>query len=554
MLATIKSSITQSLTQALAQVAPEISHPILLERPRDPAHGDVACNMAMQLAKKIGTNPRALAESLIANLPDNPDIAAVEIAGPGFMNIHLTDAAKQSVVSEVLKNPASYGLTQTHAGEHVMIEFVSANPTGPLHVGHARQAALGDTLGSVLASQGFDVYREFYYNDAGQQIANLAISVQARAKGLGVDDPTFPDGGYRGDYIMDIADDYKAQKTVNGVTATGDVDNLADIQAFAVAYLRREQDLDLQAFGVAFDNYFLESSLYTTGAVEQTVKRLSELGHTYDEGGALWFRSTDYGDDKDRVMRKAEGGYTYFVPDVAYHVNKWQRGFTKVINIQGTDHHGTIARVRAGVKASDVGVADGYPDYILHKMVMVMKDGVEVKLSKRAGSYVTLRDLVEWTNKDAARFLLISRKADTEFIFDVDMAISQSDENPVYYVQYAHARICSILEKAGVEVSANINAAALAPLTAKTETHLMKLMSEYPDTLAAAANELAPHHVVYYLKDLAGAVHGFCGSKTERVLTDDLAAKTARVHLLAAAKDVIANGLNLLGVSAPIRM
>jgi arginyl-tRNA synthetase len=554
MLATIKSSITQSLTQALAQVAPEISHPILLERPRDPAHGDVACNMAMQLAKKIGTNPRALAESLIANLPDNPDIAAVEIAGPGFMNIRLTDPAKQSVVSEVLKNPTAYGLTQTHAGEHVMIEFVSANPTGPLHVGHARQAALGDTLGSVLASQGFEVYREFYYNDAGQQIANLAISVQARAKGLRVDDPTFPDGGYRGDYIMDIADDYKAQKIVNGITATGDVDNLADIQAFAVAYLRREQDLDLQAFGVAFDNYFLESSLYTTGAVEQTVKRLSELGHTYDEGGALWFRSTDYGDDKDRVMRKAEGGYTYFVPDVAYHVNKWQRGFTKVINIQGTDHHGTIARVRAGVKASDVGVADGYPDYILHKMVMVMKDGVEVKLSKRAGSYVTLRDLVEWTNKDAARFLLISRKADTEFIFDVDMAISQSDENPVYYVQYAHARICSILEKASVEVNANINAAALAPLIAKTETHLMKLMSEYPDTLAAAANELAPHHVVYYLKDLAGAVHGFCGSKTERVLTDDLAAKTARVHLLAAAKDVIASGLNLLGVSAPIRM
>jgi arginyl-tRNA synthetase len=495
-----------------------------------------------------------LAEALIAHLPANPDIASVDIAGPGFMNIRLTDAAKQSVITTILRHPATYGLSQAHKGERVMLEFVSANPTGPLHVGHARQAALGDTLGAVLASQGYDVHREFYYNDAGQQIANLAISVQARAKGLGVDDVSFPADGYRGDYIMDIADAFAQKQTVNGVTATGNIESLDDIREFAVAYLRREQDLDLQALGVVFDHYFLESSLYTSGDVEKTVSRLTELGHTYEEGGALWFRSTDYGDDKDRVMRKAEGGYTYFVPDVAYHVNKWQRGFSKVINIQGTDHHGTIARVRAGVKASDVGVADGYPDYVLHKMVMVMKDGEDVKLSKRAGSYVTLRDLVEWTNKDAARFLLISRKADTEFVFDVDVAVSQSDENPVYYVQYAYARICSILDKAEVAVNPNIDLTALAPLIANTETHLMKLMSEYPDTLAAAATELAPHHVVYYLRDLAGAVHGFCGSKTERVLTDDAAAKTARVHLLAAARDVLAQGLNLLGVSAPTRM
>ncbi|GHA73607.1 arginine--tRNA ligase [Formosimonas limnophila] len=554
MLATIKNSITQSFTAALQAVAPDVVHPITLERPRDTAHGDVACNMAMQLAKKVGTNPRALAESLIAHLPVNPDIAAVEIAGPGFMNIRLTDAAKQRVVTEVLRHPSTYGQSQAHKGERVMLEFVSANPTGPLHVGHARQAALGDTLGAVLASQGYDVHREFYYNDAGQQIANLAISVQARAKGLGVDAPSFPADGYRGDYIMDIAEAFVQKQSVNGVTATGNIESLDEIRDFAVAYLRREQDLDLQAFGVVFDNYFLESSLYTSGDVEKTVSRLTELGHTYEEGGALWFRSTDYGDDKDRVMRKAEGGYTYFVPDVAYHVNKWQRGFTKVINIQGTDHHGTIARVRAGVKACDVGVADGYPDYVLHKMVMVMKDGAEVKLSKRAGSYVTLRDLVEWTNKDAARFLLISRKADTEFVFDVDMAVSQSDENPVYYVQYAHARISSILDKAEVAVNSTIDLAALASLTASTETHLMKLMSEYPDALTAAATELAPHHVVYYLKDLAGAVHGFCGSKTERVLTDDVVVKTARVHLLAAAREVLASGLNLLGVSAPMRM
>ncbi|MGL4767481.1 MAG: arginine--tRNA ligase [Formosimonas sp.] len=554
MLAQIKASISDSFVQALRQVAPDVTPAIVLERPRDASHGEIACNVAMQLAKKMGTNPRALAQAIVGNFPPNDLIRAVEIAGPGFMNVRLTDVAKQMVVAEVLRQPAQFGLSAAHAGQRVMLEFVSANPTGPLHVGHARQAVLGDTLGAVLASQGYEVHREFYYNDAGQQIANLAISVQARGRGLSVDDAAFPEGGYRGDYIMDIADAFVAQQTVNGVTATGDLNNLQDVQDFAVAYLRGEQDLDLQALGVAFDHYFLESSLYTTGAVEQTVARLTQLGQTYEEGGALWFKSTDYGDDKDRVMRKAEGGYTYFVPDVAYHINKWQRGFHKVINIQGVDHHGTIARVRAGVKASDVGVADGYPDYILHKMVMVMKDGVEVKLSKRAGSYVTLRDLVEWTNRDATRFLMISRKADTEFVFDVDVAVSQSDENPVYYVQYAHARIQSILDKAGVSIDLNVDATTLAPLTAPTETHLMKMMSEYPDTLAAAANELAPHHVVFYLKELASAVHGFCGSKTERVLTDDEAAKVARAHLLAAAQAVIAQGLNLLGVTAPLRM
>ena len=367
-----------------------------------------------------------------------------------------------------------------------------------------------------------------------------------------MDDPSFPADGYRGDYIMDIAQAYLAKETVNGVTAKGDVDDLDAIREFAVAYLRNEQDLDLNAFGLKFDEYFLESSLYTSGAVEQTVARLSEKGHTYEEGGALWLRTTDFGDDKDRVMRKAEGGYTYFVPDVAYHISKWSRGFHKVINIQGTDHHGTIARVRAGLQAADVGIPQGYPDYILHKMVMVVKDGQEVKLSKRAGSYVTLRDLVDWTNKDAVRFLMISRKADTEFVFDIDVAVSQSDENPVYYVQYAHARICSILEKAALDVNGT-DAATLAPLTAPSEMALMQQMSLYPDTLSVAADDLAPHHVVYYLKDIAAAVHSFCGG-SERVLTDDVALKTARVHLLSAARIVLQNGLKLLGVSAPNRM
>ena len=552
MLSHIRTQITDSFILALKSVAPDSAATPVLERPKQVAHGDAACNIAMQLAKPLGKNPRELAQNIIDAMPDNPLIAALEIAGPGFINIRLTDAAKQSVVQAVIEQGASFGLSDAHQGERVMLEFVSANPTGPLHVGHARQAALGDILGSVLSSQGYDVHREFYYNDAGQQIANLAISVQARGKGLGVDDAAFPEGGYRGDYIVDIANAYLAGETVNGVTAQKNIDDLDAVRDFAVAYLRREQDLDLQAFGVRFDNYFLESSLYTTGAVEQTVARLSEMGHTYEEGGALWLRTTDFGDDKDRVMRKADGGYTYFVPDVAYHLNKWSRGFHKVINIQGSDHHGTIARVRAGLQASDLGIAKNYPDYILHKMVMVFKDGQEVKISKRAGSYVTLRDLIDWTNKDAVRFLMISRKADTEFVFDVDVAVSQSDENPVYYVQYAHARICSILEKAGIEVNGT-DAQTLAPLVAPSEVALMQEMSLYFDTLKAAADDLAPHHVVYYLKDLASAVHSFCGGN-ERVLTDDLALKTARVHLLTAARRVLVNGLSLLGVSAPNRM
>ena len=431
MLQNIRTQIIDSFSIALKAIAPNTQVMPTLERPKQAAHGDAACNIAMQLAKPLGKNPRQLAQELIDAMPANPHIAALEIAGPGFINIRLTDAAKQSVAQTVIEQGAAFGTANTHVGERVMLEFVSANPTGPLHVGHARQAALGDILGSVLASQGYSVHREFYYNDAGQQIANLAISTQARAKGLGVDDPSFPADGYRGDYIMDIAQAYLVGETVNGVTAKGDVDDLEAIREFAVAYLRNEQDLDLNAFGLKFDEYFLESSLYTTGAVEQTVARLTEKGHTYEEGGALWLRTTDFGDDKDRVMRKAEGGYTYFVPDVAYHINKWGRGFHKVINIQGSDHHGTIARVRAGLQAADVGIPQGYPDYILHKMVMVMKDGQEVKLSKRAGSYVTLRDLIDWTNKDAVRFLMISRKADTEFVFDVDVAVSQSDENPV---------------------------------------------------------------------------------------------------------------------------
>src|SRR5450830_2134452 len=467
MLAQQKQEIIALFQAALAPVlaGTSLAPIVVLERPRDASHGDVACNIAMQLAKQLKQNPRELAQTIVTAVLANPAgkglIEAVEIAGPGFINVRVSNAAKQAVVKSILSEADSYGRSTAGAGKQVILEFVSANPTGPLHVGHGRQGALGDALSSLFDAQGFKVTREFYYNDAGVQIQTLATSVQARARGYKPGDAEWPESAYNGDYIQDIADDFLAKKTVAAsdgvaVTGSGDVEDFESIRAFAVAYLRCEQDTDLQAFGVKFDNYYLESSLYTDGKVEAAVSALVANGHTYEEGEALWLRTTDYGDDKDRVMRKKDGTYTYFVPDVAYHIVKFQRGFTQAINIQGSDHHGTIARVRAGLQAVNLGIPQGYPDYVLHKMVTVMKDGAEVKISKRAGSYVTVRDLIEWSGggditkgRDAVRFFLISRKADTEFVFDVDVALKTSDENPVYYVQYAHARICRMLEQAG---------------------------------------------------------------------------------------------------------
>ena len=342
-------------------------------------------------------------------------------------------------MNQVLAAGATFGHAKAGNAGKVQVEFVSANPTGPLHVGHGRQAALGDALAALLSSQGHAVTREFYYNDAGAQIQNLALSVQARSRGIGPGDAGWPADGYAGDYIGEIAQDFGAQK--------GNLNDLDAVRKFAVAFLRKEQDLDLQKFGVRFDVYYLESSLYADGKVDATVKGLVASGRTYEKEGALWLRTTDDGDDKDRVVRKSDGSYTYFVPDVAYHVTKWQRGFRTVINVQGTDHHSTITRVRAGLQALGLGIPKGYPDYVLHSLVKVMRGGAEVKISKRAGSYVTVRDLVDWVGRDAVRFFLVSRKADTEFTFDVDLALEKSEQNPVYYVQYAHARVCSLFAK-----------------------------------------------------------------------------------------------------------
>lgn len=557
-----KQDLLRALEASLAELAPGSAVPAAFELPKQAAHGDLACTAAMQLAKPLKKNPREFAQALIDALRRQPAVQqwvdALEIAGPGFINLRLKPAAKQAVVGEVLRQGEAFGRQPFH-GAKLMVEFVSANPTGPLHVGHARQGALGDSICHLFETQGWDVTREFYYNDAGVQIATLAASTHARIQGKKPGDADWPENAYNGDYIADVAADYLAKKTVKAddreFTASGDPDDLDNIRQFAVAYLRHEQDLDLQAFGVGFDNYFLESSLYAGGKVEATVAKLVAAGKTYEHEGALWLRTTDDGDDKDRVMRKSDGSYTYFVPDVAYHVNKWERGFTKVINCQGTDHHGTIARVRAGLQGMGVGIPKGYPDYVLNTMVRVVRDGAEVKISKRAGSYVTLRDLIDWTSKDAVRFFLISRKADTEFTFDVDLAVKRNDENPVFYVQYAHARMSKVLRDWAEEGGdpASLPAADMTLLAAPTEIALMQKLAEYPEMLTRAAADLAPHDVAFYLRDVAAAFHSYYAAERFRV-EGDAALTRARLALLAATRQVLRNALTLLGVDAPEKM
>lgn len=555
---TIKNDLLAGLAAELEQLSPGAGARAAFESPKVAAHGDFAVTAAMQLAKPLKLNPRAVAESLRTALLAQPAyqqwVAEIEIAGPGFINIRLKPEAKQQIVREVLQAGTAFG-SQPANGQRLMVEFVSANPTGPLHVGHGRQAALGDAICNLYATQGWDVWREFYYNDAGVQIGTLATSTQLRAQGLKPGDAGWPEAAYNGDYIQDIANDFLVKKTVKAddreFTASGDVNDLDGMRQFAVAYLRHEQDLDLQAFQVKFDHYYLESSLYTSGRVEAAVNRLVAAGKTYEQDGALWLKSTDYGDDKDRVMRKSDGSFTYFVPDVAYHIAKWERGFTKVINIQGTDHHGTIARVRAGLQAAGVGIPQGYPDYVLHTMVRVVRGGEEVKISKRAGSYVTLRDLIEWTSKDAVRFFLLSRKPDTEYTFDVDLAVQKNNDNPVYYVQYAHARICSVLASWGGD-AATLRDADLSALDTPAAQALMLLLARYPGMLSDAARDFAPHDVTFYLRELAAAYHSYYDA--ERILVDDEGVKRARLALVAATAQVLHNGLAVLGVSAPQKM
>ena len=561
----MKEQLSQLIQQALDSLVaqgelPKAIEPrIQIDRTRDKSHGDLASNIALTLAKAAKKSPRDIATAICAALPDTDLVERTEIAGPGFINFFLSSTSSQAVITRILKQGASFGTSSEGAGRKVQVEFVSANPTGPLHVGHGRGAAVGDSICRLLSATGWDVCSEFYYNDSGQQIANLALSVQARCLGLGPEDASWPEDGYRGDYICDIAQAYLKGDKVDAedqhITASSDAQDLENIRKFAVAYLRREQDLDLKAFAVDFDVYFLESSLYESGQVESTVERLINNGHTYEHEGALWLRTTDFGDDKDRVMRKTDGGYTYFLPDVAYHLNKWERGFVRVINEQGADHHSTVTRVRAGLQALEKDIPKGWPDYVLHQMVTVMRDGEEVKLSKRAGSYLTLRDLIDEVGRDATRYFLGARAANSQLNFDIDLALSKTNDNPVYYIQYAHARTCSVMRKLVDEHGSWDKEFALAHLSKlgeEAEKALLNTLDKYPEMLGKAAANAEPHIVATYLRELAGEFHSYYNA--HKMLVDDAEVRAARVALSESVRQVIANGLDLMGVSAPESM
>ena len=547
-----KSAVAALFQQALAAAYPsQVSDFVIdVEKPKNPAHGHFAVNSALQLAKKLGTKPRDIAEAIVAALPTSALLAGTpEIAGPGFINIRLAADAEMRVVPAILAAGNTFGKGNSGDGKKVMVEFVSANPTGPLHVGHGRGAAIGDTLARLLVAQGWIVSREFYYNDAGAQINNLGLSVQARlrerAGRISIDAP-FPEDGYRGQYIVEIAERYVSEFPHDAVG-----ENLDAVQKYAVAALRHEQDLDLKAFDVQFDVYYLESSLYTDGLVGRTIDLLVKAGHTYEKDGALWLKTTDYGDDKDRVMRKSDGTFTYFVPDIAYHVTKWQRGFVRAITELGADHHGSLARMHAGLQAMDMGIPRGYPDYVLHQMITVMRGGEEVKISKRAGSYVTLRDLIDEVGRDATRYFFVMRKSDSQLTFDIDLAKSRSEDNPVYYVQYAHARICSVLAQWGGDVS-SLTHVDLTPLSSKYESEIARALADFPELLRMATQELAPHLLCVYLGELAAKLHSYYNA--EKFLVEDEKLKLSRLALIVATRQVLKNGLSLLGVSAPEKM
>ncbi len=540
-----------------------------IERSRSREHGDFATNAALLLANLARRKPRDIAEAIVAQLSgsmmsgdasrEGGDIDRVEIAGPGFINFFLSPAAYAREIRSILATGEAYGRNTSGHGHTAGVEFVSANPTGPLHVGHGRAAAIGDCISRVLAANGWNVAREFYYNDAGAQIANLTLSVQARCRGMSPDDASWPADGYRGEYIAEVARAYLDRATVHSdgqdIVAAGDAEDMDAIRHFAVAWLRREQDSDLRAFGVDFDVYFLESSLYADGKVEDTVRELTAHGHTYEEGGALWLRTTDFGDDKDRVMRKSDGSYTYFVPDVAYHYSKWQRGYERAITELGADHHGSLARVKAGLQALDAGIPKGWPEYVLHQMVTVMRGGEEMKISKRAGSYLTLRDLIDEAGRDATRYFLVARKADSQLVFDIDLARAQTNDNPVYYIQYAHARVASVMRQLGERDMTwdRVNGEAnLARLDTEHEQALMVELSRYPEIVAAAAQTLEPHLIAIHLRELAAAFHAYYNAC--QFLVEDADVRDARLTLAAATRQVLANGLDLLGLSAPESM
>ena len=557
----MKSHLLQLLLPVAQSIHPEIlANSIQLDRPKSIEHGDFSTNLAMMLAKTLKKNPRELATLIIEKLPASPFIEKVEIAGAGFINFYLNAKARTFIIHEILKNPETYGQNTSGHDEKgkpqkVQIEFVSANPTGPLHVGHGRGAAIGDSLARLLKFNGWDVTREFYYNDAGAQIDNLTKSVHARCHNMDPSDPAFPEDGYRGEYIVEIANAFLNKEMIEcegkTIQASGNIDDLESIRQFSVAYLRHEQDHDLNAFQIKFDVFTLESSFYQNGQIEKVVASLIKNGFTYEEDNALWLKTTEFGDDKNRVMKKSDGSYTYFIPDVAYHLNKWERGFKRVINEQGSDHHSTITRVRAGLQSLKLGIPETYPEYVLHQMITVMKGGEEVKLSKRAGSYVTLRDLIDEVGCDATRYFLVARKPDSQLVFDIDLAKTQNSDNPVYYIQYAHARIAGVLKQWGGDIN-QLSKVNIDQLKSPQELILIKRLSEFPEMVIHAGVELAPHTIANYLKDCAADLHSYYNDTKFLVENED--EKLARLSLIRATQMVLKNGLDLLGVNAPEKM
>ena len=552
----MKNQISNILSDALQQLNIDISEVYIhIERPKSLEHGDYSSNIALQLAKGIKKNPREVAQLIIDQIGSEELFNKLELAGPGFINFHLSDMGRSLIIKDIIQKDDKYGRNSNGAKQKLQVEFVSANPTGPLHIGHGRGAAIGDSLARIMQANGWDVTREFYYNDAGQQINNLALSVQSRIKGIEPDDTNFPKDGYRGEYILEIADAYANCKTVEVdgeiVKSNGNPDDVENIKKFSVAFLRKEQNIDLDAFQTTFDVFTLESTFYQNNDVEKVLGSLEKNGFSYKKDGATWLKTTEFGDDKDRVMIKTDGSYTYFVPDVAYHLNKWKRGFVRVLNEQGADHHSTITRVRAGLQGLNLSIPKNWPEYVLHQMVTVTKNNQEVKISKRAGSYVTLRDLIDEVGSDATRYFLLARKPDSQLIFDIDLAKSQTNDNPVYYIQYAHARICAVLNQVQM-TKEDLNNFDESLLTSTHEHQLIKRLSEFPEIILLSASESSPHYIATFLKDLAADFHSYYNAN--KFLSDDKALQNARLALIGATKIVIKNGLQLLGISAPEKM
>ena len=578
-----KSHLTELLAAALASVAPlQRDTAILLERPKQASHGDFASNLALQLAKALKANPREIAQRVVRELPFSAWVERAEVAGAGFINFHLAQRARSGVVAEILRQQADFGRCYAGGGRKLQVEFVSANPTGPLHVGHGRGAALGASLANLLGFAGWDVAREYYVNDAGRQMDILAVSTWLRNLELFEESVPFPPNGYQGDYVGDMAwqirsahgnrfvqpvarvlaevpalleDGSNVEERLDALIAAGKRllgEGWDYIHQFALTEQLAGCRSDLEEFGVAFDMWFSERSLFDTGMVRRAVEQLEAKGHIYVQDGAKWFRSTHFGDEKDRVVQRDNGLYTYFASDIAYHYNKLERGFEKVVDIWGADHHGYIPRVRGALEALGCdGKEGGALDVVMVQFVSLWRGNEKVSMSTRAGQYVTLRELRAEVGNDACRFFYMQRKAEQALDFDLDLAKSQSNDNPVYYVQYAHARVCSVLAQWGGEVN-ELAGVDLAGLSGERELALCNRLAAFPEVIADAARDYAPQVVAFYLKDLAADFHSYYNA--ERILVGEAAQRDARLALIVAVRQVLRNGLGLLGVTAPESM